>query len=119
MSATKNKTLEFDDGGSVALPFHARVIRETPCLVLVLLDPDDYLNDESYRTTQKSGAPSLRNLMAFDRRGGQAWVAEMPEATDYYYSIEDGLPIRALSYSGYRCVIDEDTGRIIEREFLK
>jgi hypothetical protein len=119
MSATRNKTLDLEDGGSVALPFHALAVRETPGLVLVLLDPDDYLNDESYRSTHKSGDPSLKNLMAFDRRGGQVWVAEMPEATDYYYSIEHGLPIRALSYSGYRCLIDENTGRIIERELLK
>lgn len=119
MRTTENRTLEFDNEVSVVLPFHARAIRRTANFLLVLLDPDDYLNDESYRAAHSSGEPPLRNLIAFDKLGKQAWLAEMPETVDYYYLIEDGLPIRALSYSGHRCVIDERTGRIIDKEFLK
>jgi hypothetical protein len=119
MSTTENKTLEFENGVAVALPFRAREIRRIADLVLVLLDPDHYLNDDSFRAAQSPGAPAFQNLIAFDRLGNPAWAAELPEAVDYYYSIGEGLPIRALSYSGHRCVIDAIDGRIMEREFLK
>lgn len=119
MSTIEESTVYFDNAVSVALPFHARTIRRNGNLVLVLLDPDHYLNEASYKAAQRSGDPPLRNLIAFDQHGNQLWGAELPETPDYYYQIEDGLPIRALSYSGYRCAIDESNGRIIRREFLK
>lgn len=119
MNLTENRRLEFDNATSVVLPFRARAIRTTADLVWVLLDPDHYLADESYQAARSSGEPSLRNLIAFDKLGKQAWAAELPEVVDYYHSIEDGLPIRVLSYSGYRCEIDPSSGKIIGREFLK
>ena len=119
MSAIESSTLEFDNGVSVTLPYHARAIRRVNGVVLVLLDPDHYLKDAPYQAAQRSGEPALRNLIAFDAHGTKAWDAELPETLDYYYLIEDGLPIRVLSYSGYRCVIDLSNGRIIGREFLK
>lgn len=119
MSDTQQKMIVFDNGTSVALPFRARQIRRTGSLVLALLDPEQYLQDDSYNARLRSGAPSLRNLIAFDVDGNPLWEAELPELLDYYYLIEDDLPLRALSYSGNRCEIDERDGRIVSREFLK
>lgn len=118
MDSCADRTLEFDNGVSVVLPFRARAVRRTADVVLVLLDPDHYLNDATHKAAQDSGELPLRNLVAFDRQGNKTWVAELPEAVDYYHSIEEGLPIRAHSYSGHRCLIDERTGRITRREFL-
>lgn len=119
MDSCEGQSLELENGVSVVLPYRARAVRRSTDVVLVLLDPDHYLTDATYKLAQASGALPLRNLIAFDLQGKRVWEAELPEAADYYHSIEDGLPIRALSYSGHHCVIDATNGRIMRREFLK
>ena len=43
----------------------------------------------------------------------------MPESVDYYYELVNSEPIEALSFSGYRCVINAADGRIESKQYLK
>lgn len=107
--------------GGVALDpgYPARDAFESDDRVIVLLDPDAYLNDADYPKERRRGNDPLRNLRAYSCSGELLWEAEFPEQVDYYYKIVSRSPLVALSFSSYRCRIDPATGRIIEAEFLK
>jgi len=107
-------------GTIIQVDWGIRASSSTKDLVLVVLDPDEYLADSVYREARKSGTPALRNLQAFSRESGdKVWEAELPEPVDYYYELVSTEPIRALSYSGFRCEIDEVDGHIKSRQFMK
>ncbi len=91
----------------------------TKKIVLVLIDPDSYLNDPNYRKSRRAGSPAVRNLRAFSPDGAMLWEAEMPELADYYYRIVSLDPIEVDSFSGYRCEIDWQTGCIVSKRFMK
>jgi hypothetical protein len=88
-------------------------------LLLVLLDPDSYLQDPEYRKKRRAGAPAVRNLRAFSMSGTALWDAEMPEDADYYHRIVSTDPIEVDSFSSFRCRIDPRNGRILSKHFLK
>jgi hypothetical protein len=88
-------------------------------LLLVLLDPDSYLQDPEYRKQRRAGAPAVHNLRAFSFTGTALWEAEMPEDADYYHRIVSTDPIEADSFSSFRCRIDSRNGRILSKQFLK
>jgi hypothetical protein len=105
--------------GSTALPCRTRQVVELNGLILILLDPDDYLTGEQYLARRKAGAPALRNLWAFDEQGTKLWEAELPEDRDYYYDVKYGPPLTASSFSGYTCVLDVKDGSISSKVFNK
>lgn len=88
-------------------------------LVLVLVDPDSYLEDPEYRRKRRAGSPAVRNLRAFSPGGTQLWDAEMPEEADYYHRIVSTDPIEVDSFSGFRCRIDPLDGKIASKRFMK
>src|SRR4051812_14060325 len=107
-------------GTRISVAWRIRASSSTEDLVLVVLDPDEYLADSVYRNARKSGTPALRNLPAFSRKSGdKVWEAELPEPVDYYYELVSAEPILALSYSGFRCEIDNVDGHIKSKQFLK
>jgi hypothetical protein len=87
--------------------------------IIVLLDPDAYLQDPGYGKERRRGEGALRNLRALSLSGEPLWEAEFPEAADYYYRIVERRPLTALSFSSFRCEIDAASGRIVRREFCK
>ena len=79
---------------------------------LVLLDSDSH---------QKKWG-QFQNLFAVSLTGDILWKAELPTTTtgDSYHSIEIiNNRINAYSWCSYECIIDADTGRIIEKKFIK
>jgi len=88
-------------------------------LVLVLLDPDVYLDDPEYRKRRRAGTPAVRNLKAFSPTGTALWDAELPEDADYYHRIVSADPIEVESFSSFRCRIDPKDGKIVSKNFLK
>ncbi len=86
---------------------------------IVLLDVDDYYADPVHGRARRRESPSLRNLRCLSATGKTVWEAEFPEDSDYYYKIVSWDPLIALSFSGYRCQIDPETGKILSSEFTK
>ena len=78
-------------------------------ILLVLYRPESYQGGQ------------FRNLVAFDLSGKELWKAELPTnaSMDSYYQLVSEKPIIADSYCSYRCTIDEETGRILQKEFYK
>ncbi|NJN05219.1 MAG: hypothetical protein HC814_00750 [Rhodobacteraceae bacterium] len=87
--------------------------------VIVLLDPDAYLDDPAFGAQRRKPRDPVKNLQAYSPDGEQLWQAEQPEFSDHYYKIETREPLVALSFSAYRCDIDLETGRILKKHYLK
>jgi hypothetical protein len=87
--------------------------------VIVLLDPNDYLEDPAYSKERRRGQNSIRNLFALSSSGIPLWEAQYPEEIDYYYEIISQFPLIANSFSSYECMISLDTGKILRQEFHK
>lgn len=87
--------------------------------IIVLLNPDAYLTDPSYKTQRRSGMPPNKNLLAYSYDGHLLWEAELPSDADYYYRISSRQPLRANSFSSFRCEIDPSNGKIIRKDFFK
>jgi hypothetical protein len=85
----------------------------------VLLDPDDYLSDRSYKESRRAGAKAIKNLLAFDAAGQQLWEAELPTQNDYYYQIRSTKPLIASSFSSFDCEIEPSSGVIVRKTFFK
>lgn len=79
---------------------------------LVLLDPDAF--------TRKWG--QFQNLICINPKGDKIWIAELPTSTtgDCYHTLEiiDDR-INAYSWCSYKCFINPETGKIIEKNFTK
>ena len=101
------------------LPFRVLSSREDAGVLLVLLDPDEYVSSPGYRDQRRGGAPALKNLRAFTIEGRALWEAELPESADYFYRIESVNPLTVLSFSSHRCTIDRETGKLLAKESLK
>lgn len=107
------------DGKSFTMPYEihdAFVLGER---VIVLINPNAYLNDPSYSKERRRGINPFRNLLALSTDGSLEWEAEFPENVDYYYLISSKFPLIANSFSSYKCEIDVFTGKIKTREFVK
>jgi hypothetical protein len=113
-----SRTLKIDEL-SVEMQWPILAVAENEDKVFVLLDPDTYLSDITYKTSRRHGAPAVYNLIAVGRAGERLWEAEYPEPSDYYYKLTSVSPLVAMSFSSYRCEIDVDSGRIVNKEFLK
>jgi hypothetical protein len=111
--------LRFGSGASQIFEWPIREAAEGIDKILVLLDPDVYLIDPTYKQNRSKGAPALRNLIALDNQGRTVWKAEMPEAADYYYRFVSVSPLVVDSFSSYRCEIDILSGRIVRKQFFK
>lgn len=77
-----------------------------------------------YAVTVHLGRPgTFPNLEALDLEGTVVWTAELPtnETGDCYYAaeVDSGGNLIARSLKSYVCRIDWDSGRIVEREFVK
>jgi len=107
------------DGSTTALPWPVLQVAESASAVYVLLDPDSYIADPSYKVSRRAGAPAVRNLLAFSKSGQRLWEAELPEQADYYYKVISVEPLIAYSFSSHRCEIDPNSGAIVRKEFLK
>lgn len=107
------------DGQVLQMEYPIREAFESGGRLIVLLDPDAYLQDPGYPKERRRGDDALRNLRAFSLDGKRLWEAEFPEPADYYYKVVDRAPLTALSFSSYRCVIDPQSGRILARQFCK
>ena len=107
------------DGTPLVLPYAVRDAFMLGDKVVVLLDPDSYLSDPSYGKDRRRGNSSLHNLVALTCEGNLIWEAEFPEQADYFYKVISRSPLCVLSFSSFRCEIDPQTGRILQKEFLK
>jgi hypothetical protein len=107
------------DGESFSMPWPVLDAIELGERLIVLFDPDAYLSDQDYRKKRRLGAPAIRNLVAFSRKGERLWEAEFPERSDYYYKIVSAQPLVALAFSSFRCEIDTDDGKIVGKSFTK
>ena len=78
--------------------------------IIVLFNPDAY--------TEKFG--QFKNLIALNADGERIWTAELPtnESGERYYQVSSRSPLVAYSWS-FSCEIDESTGRIKKKIFLK
>lgn len=88
-------------------------------IVLILIDPDSYLEDPEYRRKRRAGLSAYRNLRAFSLNGEKLWEAEMPEHADYYHKIVNTDPIEVDSFSSFRCRINSLNGTIASKRFMK
>jgi hypothetical protein len=60
------------------------------------------------------------NLRRRSPSGTDVWIAETPDIADYFVEVHlDGDRLLATSFSGYRLVIDTQTGRTLSKEFVK
>jgi hypothetical protein len=107
------------NGQSTELPWPILIATESEDVVYVLLDPDSYLADIEYSAARRSGAPAIRNLLAFSKASQKLWEAELPEKSDYYYKIISVEPLKANAFSSHRCELDPRTGAIVCKEFFK
>lgn len=68
------------------------------------------------------GIKQFRNLLAYNVDNTVRWEAELPQ-TSYVDRYTDAEIIHgelsAYAFSGFSCTIDLDTGRIVERLFVK
>lgn len=87
--------------------------------VIVLLDPDAYLDNPAFGSARRKPRDPVKNLQAYSPAGELLWQAEQPEFADHYYRIESREPLVALSFSAFRCDIDPETGRILRKHYLK
>jgi hypothetical protein len=97
-------------------------IRKAFCLkdkIIVMLDPNDYLNDTVHGKEYRRGLLTVQNLLAFDCAGRLIWKAEYPEQNDHYFEFYSIEPLCVDSFSGYRCWINTVTGKIEKRIFHK
>jgi len=87
--------------------------------VIVLLDPDAYLDNPAFGGARRKPRKPAQNLRAYTPAGELLWQAEQPEFADHYLRIESREPLVALSFSAYRCDIDPASGRILKKSRLK
>jgi len=61
------------------------------------------------------------NLVCFSKNGKIDWIAELltSDTGETYYQVLSVTPLVADSIFSWRCTIDAENGRIIEREWLK
>jgi hypothetical protein len=73
----------------------------------------DYMDFPRWRQAQ--------NLRSFDTSGKELWTAEHPtnETADCYVNFMKERPLTVGNFAGYRCVIDEATGKLLKSEFAK
>jgi hypothetical protein len=103
----------------VSLPYDIREAFALGEQVVVLIDPNAYLNDPSYGKDRRRGHDPIRNLLAFSADGKKIWEAEFPGKADYYYRIHTRQPLSVYSFSSYLCEIDPRNGKILHKTFLK
>ena len=81
-------------------------------IILKLFDWMDYPKDQA-----------TRNVEAYDHHGKRLWVIESlgeNPATDYYTDISsEDDKIHAFNFQCYDCIIDEETGKILDSYFTK
>ena len=107
------------DGRVVQLDWPVLEVAETRDKVFVLLDPDAYLGDASYKYSLRNGGPAIRNLVAISRDCQRLWEGELPEGRDYYYQFSSTEPLQVNSFSSFLCEIDPESRKILAKEFLK
>lgn len=69
-----------------------------------------------------SGTGRHRNIVCVADDGSVVWRAELPPGSqpDAYVAVSVGdTEISASSWSGYRVVLDAETGRILRSDFVK
>lgn len=75
---------------------------------VLLLDPD---------ANQRS---AFENLLCIDEQGSVIWKAKLPTGTDAFVGIDSrNEGIWANTWSGYRVLIDEHSGKELTRTFVK
>lgn len=118
-SVTHSAGVVFIGGKPIRMDYAIRDAFWVDSRVIVLLDPNAILADPTYGKDRRRGNDAIRNLRALSGDGAMLWQAELPESADYYYRIENRNPLIVLSFSSYRCEIDQQTGHIIGKQFLK
>ncbi|MDP2392277.1 MAG: hypothetical protein U1E09_05065 [Methylococcales bacterium] len=109
----------FVNAKSFFLPYEIRDAFILQGKIVVLADPNSFLNDPSYCKERRRGINPFKNLLALSFDGSIIWEAEFPENVDYYYSISSKQPLVVNSFSSFKCNIDIDTGEIIAKQFYK
>jgi len=120
ISYSKN-TLEID-GVVIATPWPVREAFESENKVIVLLDPFATITEAIDDIREIAGIAKGRNVFCYSSVGLLLWKAEFPNgdgSEDYYYRISSQIPLRANSFSSFRCEIDLLSGKIIRKEFFK
>jgi hypothetical protein len=81
-------------------------------VVVLLYSPD----------SEHSKFGQFANLIAIDpETGDEIWQAELPTTTtgDRYYNVASHEPLVVRSVKSFVCTIDPETGRIINKQFVK
>jgi hypothetical protein len=124
MAASKGAAVTHDgdivriQGRPVRMDFMVRDAFWAGDRAVVLLNPDAYLDDPAYGAQRRRSRDPIRNLRAYAASGELLWQAELPEFEDHYYMIENREPLVALSFSGHRCDLELETGRILRKTKL-
>src|SRR5438552_8610468 len=75
---------------------------------ILLLDEADYSKNLIY------------NLLCIDRAGSVIWTAPLPSCPDSFVQIKlGGDSLHAQSWSGYRLVLDLQSGKVLSEVFIK
>jgi hypothetical protein len=104
--------------GSIKIELESKIeqVVSLPELILVLLDP--FASPSCY---EKS------NFGGINYEGAELWRAELPSgygievnpSRERYMKIIQVDPMKAYSWSGFMCIIDPSSGKIIESVFTK
>lgn len=105
----KSKKIEFG-GVPCEMPHPILDSRKIGDRILILYDYMDY---PRYK--------QARNLLAYDFDGNELWTAEHPTNTtaDSYVSFHSTEPLWVWNFASYKCRIDTETGKLIEKVFTK
>lgn len=75
---------------------------------VLLLDPD------------AMQCPAFENLLCIDEFGQTIWVARLPESSGAFVSMGRGAEgLRATTWSGWKLILDPNTGAELKRTFVK
>ena len=99
------------NGVNITLPYAVLDAYEANNVIVVLVDPDDYIGKEK----------RYKNLVAYNFLGEEIWEADFPQnyKPDYYWTISNRNPLIVNSYSSHECVIELSTGKILSTSFYK
>ncbi len=97
------------DDKVIALHHEIRDARSFLDSIIVLFDPTDF---------KKTEQP--KNLRSYSLDGNENWIAEHPtnQSNDFYASFSITDKITAYNFTGYTCIIDPKTGKLIESIFM-
>lgn len=109
-------------GKTIKAPFPIRDAFISKKGVIVLMDLFATLEGPILDIREVRRIPKEVNLFCYSINGEVLWKAELPvgeNTEDYYYKITSHCPLIVHSFSSFLCEIDPETGKILNKEFVK